>query len=125
MTTRERRNELLCGRDVTVNRMAAYMVAHGWTRDTILQNSFRKIYEPNQATVWLEYDEDNAHYYANGQYDTAGVNELATCLLYVKAEMTDDELEAAMAKFLASAEKYIERSYARQCLGPASKKELA
>ncbi len=117
MTTKQEREVLLQGKDSMVNGILGFFVERGWVVDRILRNSATKRFEPNQAEIWVELDSENSMYYVKPSYVSCGENVVGLCTLYIKADISAEELENRLGAFIEEVELEINQSFAVRFLG--------
>lgn len=101
--------------------IACHLATFGWQKDRmvdVFSKSFETAVAPKRASIWLRFDQENNHWrLTNGDFTSAGENVLATCTRILHAGMQQDEIEQAIADFVAEMEREIAGAYSVRLLG--------
>lgn len=117
MTTEQQRQDVLQGKNPIVNEIMDFLSGHGWFVDRIIKSVASKVYEPNQATVWVTFDSECDQYWIKPEYRSCGGNVLATSMISIPGIISKEDREKRLKKFIAYIEKEINSSFAVRHLG--------
>ncbi|MCW5292650.1 hypothetical protein [Verminephrobacter eiseniae] len=93
---------------------------HGWSPDRLLNNVLQKEYQtavaPKMATLWLTFDAEYSRYWLKGEFVSAGVNALASCIECIPCASDLDTVHTKVDALARDAEQAIAGSYAVRLL---------
>lgn len=99
--------------DVVMQRLAL----NGWVADRPTANTAIKKYQtPSDAVARLTYDKECEQYWLNGEYTSAGVQELSGCFACIPASSEVASIEAKVDIFCVEADSRVEKSFAGRFL---------
>ncbi len=93
------------------DKIIAGLAQFGWQKDRIVDafsKEFKTAVVPKRASIWLRLDREFPRWWlTDGDFTSAGENVLAATSVMLPVDMTDPEIEQAIAAFVAEMERKV------------------